>query len=56
MINKTFGKLLVLERDINKPSGHGYPVFWKCKCECGNIISVRATDLKNGHTQSCGCL
>lgn len=56
MINKTFGKLLVLERDTNKPSGHGYPVFWKCKCECGNIISVRTADLKNGHTQSCGCL
>lgn len=30
--------------------------MWLCQCECGNILKVRAPDLKNGHTKSCGCL
>ena len=42
-IGKKYGKLLVLERDLNKPIGHGYDSFWKCKCECGNIVSIRLT-------------
>ena len=27
-----------------------------CQCECGNIKSVRKTNLKSGGTKSCGCL
>lgn len=30
--------------------------YWKCKCDCGNIITVRGTNLRNGKTKSCGCL
>lgn len=29
---------------------------WKCKCECGEILTVQSGNLRNGHTQSCGCL
>lgn len=29
--------------------------YWACICECGNTLEVRGPDLKNGHTQSCGC-
>lgn len=29
---------------------------WLCKCECGNLVSVKSGNLRNGHTQSCGCL
>lgn len=29
--------------------------FWTCKCDCGNITEVQASNLKSGHTQSCGC-
>jgi hypothetical protein len=28
---------------------------WECLCECGKIISTRASALKNGTTKSCGC-
>lgn len=29
---------------------------WLCKCDCGNIKVVQGGSLKNGNTQSCGCL
>ena len=47
-----FGRLTVLEED-----GYaGRQIRWKCKCDCGNIISVASYDLRSGHTQSCGCI
>ena len=27
---------------------------WKCQCDCGNITFVTVSDLKTGHTKSCG--
>ena len=30
--------------------------FWNCLCECGNYCKVKASELKNGHVKSCGCL
>lgn len=56
LVNKKFGSLLVLERDMTKPHGHQKEPYWICKCDCGTIISVLGRSLKNGHTQSCGCL
>lgn len=29
---------------------------WLCQCECGNETLVHGTKLRNGWTQSCGCL
>lgn len=49
-----FGKLCVLERDFDKNLNH--KAYWKCLCDCGNIISVRGQDLRQGKTKSCGCL
>lgn len=48
-----FGRLIVLE-ECGRNSNQA--VIWKCQCECGNIVSVRGSDLSNGHTKSCGCL
>lgn len=30
--------------------------YWVCQCDCGNIVEVPYTNLKNGNTRSCGCL
>ena len=53
LTGQIFGQLMVLERDYTKKKSNAY---WYCKCKCGNITSVRGIDLKNGHTQSCGCV
>lgn len=29
--------------------------MWNCVCDCGNETSVSTSDLRNGHTKSCGC-
>jgi len=31
-------------------------ILWKCRCECGNYTITSEKSLKNGNTQSCGCL
>lgn len=30
--------------------------LWLCGCECGSLTVVRGSNLKVGHTESCGCL
>lgn len=57
LTGQRFGRLTVIERTNNhiSPSGYKY-VMWKCKCDCGNFVNVRTADLKDNHTQSCGCL
>ena len=53
LTNQKFGKLTVLERDYEtKKKG----TYWKCQCDCGNIVSVLSQHLRSGHTKSCGCL
>lgn len=49
---EVFGRLQVLERvgtDQNKK------VLWRCRCECGNSVTVVAGSLITGNTTSCGC-
>ncbi len=51
LTGQKFGKLIVIERAENK---NNRPA-WRCRCECGNVIIVKAQNLKTGHTTSCGC-
>lgn len=52
LTGQKFGRLTVKEIDFSKEYKR---VHWICECDCGNIISVSACNLKKG-TNSCGCL
>lgn len=47
-----FHRLTVVERDAERKSRP----HWVCRCECGEVRSVAACELKAGKTKSCGCL
>lgn len=51
LTGKRFGRLLVIKRAPNK-NRH---VYWKCRCDCGNVVIVRGDALTRGSTVSCGC-
>lgn len=53
LIGQKFEYLTVIE-ETNLRQGSN--VIWKCKCQCGNITYVAASDLKRGSTKSCGCM
>lgn len=52
LTGKKFGRLTVIER-TDSPNKNAK---WLCLCDCGKYVSVFGTDLKNGKTQSCGCI
>lgn len=54
MTGQVFGHLTVIQRD---GSDHRGEAKWLCKCDCGNpnLISVLGSNLRTGHTTSCGC-
>lgn len=55
LVGKRFGKLVVIERAENRQFPCGASVVcWKCRCDCGNIVTVCGSGLRNG-TKSCGC-
>lgn len=54
-----FGRLVVDRRatvDEVPDKKRQNNVFWKCICDCGNVKFVSSGHLRDGHTQSCGCL
>lgn len=50
---EVFGRLTVIERSGTSKHGH---TIWLCQCTCGNLTEVIKPDLKQGKTNSCGCL
>lgn len=52
LVGIKFNKLTVIERDFSRKDRP----YWKCRCDCGNTVSVRADLLKNGNTKACGCM
>lgn len=59
MCGKRFGKLEVVSFYESKPRlnrRHGTLVYWNCRCDCGKTRIVLGSDLRKGHTKSCGCL
>lgn len=54
LTGQTFGKLTVESLNSYDEKNNSY--FWNCVCECGTKTVVEGNHLKNGHTQSCGCM
>jgi len=52
-VGNTFGRLLVVARIENSPSGKSR---WICQCACGNSVATLGESLSSGRTASCGCL
>lgn len=51
-----FGLFSVIKRGIDRIPLSGKRVtMWICKCDCGNLVSVKADSLKTSHSVSCGC-
>lgn len=48
-----FGRLTLIERVENNKFNQ---VQWKCRCDCGKEVIVKAYSLTTGQTKSCGCL
>jgi hypothetical protein len=56
-VGHTYGRLVVLEKAETRASAAGNTrTMWRCRCECGKVVDVTIAKLRNGHTQSCGCL
>ena len=50
LVGRRFGKLTVLSLYSTSPRKY------LCKCDCSGQTIVDPSNLKNGHTQSCGCI
>lgn len=55
LIGKQFNNLTVIEADLSKGNKAGEARYWKCKCKCGNIISIPTTSILQEKIFSCGC-
>ena len=51
LVGDVYGRLVVIKLSHVKKES-----YWLCKCECGNIKTVRIGSLRSGNTKSCGCL
>ena len=57
LTNQRFGSLVAKEPLYNYPkSCSEESTYWRCDCDCGNSFITTAHRLKQGNTQSCGCL
>lgn len=54
LIGKKFGRLTVLHY-VEYVRGISPSSIWQCRCECGNFVKVRRSNLTFGHAKSCGC-
>lgn len=50
---KTFGRLVVMYPTTLNAYNQ---LMWLCHCQCGNEVEVAGMSLRNGDTNSCGCL
>jgi predicted SprT family Zn-dependent metalloprotease len=56
LLGRTFGSWTVLQRlplDPERVKRGNFNVYWKCRCACGEIKSVRGTSLTTGGSSRC---
>ena len=54
---QVFGRLTVIEEAPAPSEYTTYKGLWyRCRCQCGNIVVIRRSSLVAGKTKSCGCL
>lgn len=51
-----FGRLFVEEEGVVPTRTQGLVAAWVCRCDCGNLCTVKTGALRNGNNESCGCL
>lgn len=51
LTGQTFGRLTVVGRAESKQKS----ARWHCSCVCGGTTTTEGTNLRKGHTTSCGC-
>lgn len=54
-IGKKYNKLTIFKKDDFKTAQYNQPYYF-CQCECGNIVSVRLSNLIYNGVKSCGCI
>ncbi len=53
LTGQRFGKLVVVSRDIEHQVRGAH---WLCKCDCGNMTTVKGYSLRKRRFSACGCL
>jgi len=53
LTGQRFGRLVVIGVVSRDKKAH--QTKWNCHCDCGKNVEVAGGNLKNGHSQSCGC-
>lgn len=52
LTGRRFGSLTVIS--LSDKVGKNNNLYWTCRCDCGKIKDVSASNLRSGHTKSCG--
>lgn len=57
LTGEVYGKLTVIGWDRERSYNHEHN-FWFCECSCNPevIVSINGKYMRNGDTQSCGCI
>jgi hypothetical protein len=52
-VGSRFGRLEVLGRGGLNKRGQ---TMWRCRCDCGTVVDIMGSQVRNANTRSCGCL
>jgi hypothetical protein len=53
LTGQRFERLSVVKMSPTRKWGK---IFWECRCDCGTTRTITTSDLRSGHSRSCGCL